>query len=113
MENKPPPEEVITKRDKRGWKIWKCKVVDCKKGAQSHCDSMCKAHFSEATKRRRLCQETNINELSQGNIDAQRNDNEDFQTNNDAQQGAMVLAAFSCNVSNISETTHVPVSSAH
>ena len=62
-------------------------------------------------KRRRVCQETNNNELSQGNSDAHGNDNENCRTNNDDQSGAMVLAAFRCNVSNISETTHVPVSS--
>ena len=111
MENEPPSEIDIRKRDKRNRIIWYCKVVGCGKRAQARSESMCKAHFSEETKRRRVCQETNNNELSQGNRDAHGNDNENCRTNNDDQSGAMVLAAFRCNVSNISETTHVPVSS--
>mgnify|MGYP006159147037 FL=1 len=86
-------------------------MVGCGKRAQARSESMCKAHFFEETKRCRLCQETNNNELSQGNSEALGNDNENCRTNNDDQSGAMVLAAFRCNVSNISETTHVPVSS--
>jgi hypothetical protein len=112
MENEPPPEIFIKKSDKRDWVIWYCKVVGCGKRAQARSESMCKAHFSEETKRRRVCQETNNNELSQGNSEAQGNDNENCRTNNDDQSEAMVLAAFRCNVSNISETTHVPISSA-
>jgi hypothetical protein len=68
--------------------------------------------FFEETKRRRVCQETNNNELSRGNSEAEGYDNENFPTNNDDQSGAMVLAGIRCNDSNISETTHVPISSA-
>ena len=111
MENEPPSDTVSRKRDERGRIIWVCKVPNCGKRAQSRSESMCVRHFSEEIKRRRVCQETNNNELSQGNSNAHGNDNENFRTNNDDQSGAMVLAAFRCNVSNISETTHVPVSS--
>jgi hypothetical protein len=111
MENEPPSDTVSRKRDERGRIIWVCKVPNCGKRAQSRSESMCVRHFSEEIKRRRVCQETNNNELSQGNSDAHGNDNENCRTNNDDQSGAMVLAAFRCNVSNISETTHVPVSS--
>jgi hypothetical protein len=38
--------------------------------------SPCARHIFEETKRCRLCQETNNNELSQGNSNAHGNDNE-------------------------------------
>ena len=51
---------------------------------------MCKRHFS----------------LSQRYNDAQSNRNEVSQSSNDAQQGAMVLAALSNHVSNVRKATH-------
>ncbi len=72
MEDESPPENGDTNKKKRKYsKLWICRWTDCTKHAQTKCNSMCKAHFSEFK-----CRQKNNNELSQSNSDAQNNDNE-------------------------------------
>ena len=74
-------DDASTPNTRRVRAKWPCQRENCPRWSQTGHNSMCKRHYKESL----LCQSNN-NELSQ--------------SNNDAQQGAIVLAAFSGHFNN-------------
>ena len=76
-------------KSKKTKKKWYCHYTGCTRQAQACCNKMCKTHYNETILRQSIS--NNLN-----------------QSNNDAQQGAIVLAGFCEHVNNTEIDRNIP-----